>query len=197
MRIYLMKIQWKGKKVPKQRDYDGYTKSLEKIYEGLSKSYWTEYVDINRHQISVGKLYLWVSVTLLGFYFLIFNEYNEYLLKNNYIIIFSIFSCLLGGLAFAICLYAIPARRGYHLIPKKGWGEFSEEVYKYIDDNKPQIYAKFLTSHISKIDYAWAHNIKTNKKRAHLLRITSRLLICSFLFSVFSFISFYVLIGLV
>lgn len=132
-----------------------------------------------------------MSVTLLGFYFLIFNEYNEYILKDNCIIIFSIFSCLLGSLAFAICLYAIPARKGYHLIPKKGWGELSLEAYEYIRYNKPQIYAEFLTSHISKIDYAWAHNIETNKKRACLLRIVSWLLICSFLFA---FIGFCVLI---
>lgn len=175
-------------------DYDGYIKSLEKICEGLSKDYWSNYIDINRHQVSVGKLYLWVSVTLLGIYSIVFKNYSEYFLKNDCIVILGVLSFLLGGLAFAICLYAIPARKGYKLIPNKGWGEFSSEIYQYIKNNTQQIYATFLTSYIAKIDNAWEYNLKTNQKRASLLRVTSWLLICSFALAIF--IGFYALIKL-
>ena len=176
-------------------DYDGYTKSLEKIYEGVSKDYWSSYIDINRHQVSVGKLYLWVSVTLLGVYSIIFERHHEFLLTNNYIVILVIISFLCSGLAFAICLYAIPARKGYKTIPSsKGWGEFSHEIRQYLDDNNPKIYATFLTYHISKFDFAWAYNLKTNQTRAVLLRITSWLLISSFAFAII--IGFYASIKL-
>lgn len=35
-----------------------YEKSLEKILATVEKDYWTQYVDINRHQVIVSRAYL-------------------------------------------------------------------------------------------------------------------------------------------
>lgn len=166
-------------------DYDGYNKSLEKILEGVAKDYWASYVDINRHQVNVAKTYLWVSAALIGIYAAAYEKFDTLLLDHSCLLIFSLISFVLASLAFGICLYAIPARKGYKAIPNKGWGEFSGEAYQYLKNGSDQVYSTFLTSHISKIDHAFAHNFKTNQSRDSLLRFTSWLLILSFLFAVF------------
>lgn len=168
-----------------QKDYDGYTKSLEKIYEGAIKDYWTSYVDINRHQVNVGKTYLWVAVALIGLYIAALDKYGAVIISKSCLIVVGGMAFTLSCFALGICLYAIPARKGYKPIPEKGWGEFSHEVYQHIKNNDQHIYAKFLTSHIGRIDHAWAHNFKTNLSRALLLRITSWLLIVSFILAMF------------
>jgi hypothetical protein len=45
-------------------DYQSYEKSLEKVLESTQKDYWAQYIDINRHQVIVGRTYL----TRLGAY---------------------------------------------------------------------------------------------------------------------------------
>lgn len=162
-------------------DYEGYTKSLEKILDGVTKDYWASYIDINRHQVTVGKTYLWVSAALLGAYAAAYEKFHMQLSSSPCLLIFAGIAFLLCGLAFGICLYAIPARKGYKTIPSQGWGEFSAEAYNLLAQNNPKIYATFLTSLISKIDNSFAHNFTTNRSRARLLRFTSWLLIVSFL----------------
>lgn len=49
-------------------EYEGYEEALERILAIAGKDYWTQYVDINRHQVNVAKTYLWVSAALLGVY---------------------------------------------------------------------------------------------------------------------------------
>jgi hypothetical protein len=39
-------------------DYQSYEKCLEKILESTQKDYWAQYIDINRHQVIVGRTYL-------------------------------------------------------------------------------------------------------------------------------------------
>ena len=39
-------------------DYEGYEKALERSLALAEKDYWTQYVDINRHQVNVSKTYL-------------------------------------------------------------------------------------------------------------------------------------------
>lgn len=172
----------------KEPDYEGYIKALEKILDGVTKDYWASYIDISRHQVNVGKTYLWVSAALIGSYVAAYEKFKDHLhLQDNYcFVVFIGFAFLLCCVAFGICLYAIPARKGYMAIPNKGWGEFSSEVYSYLEQDNPRIYAALLTSLISKIDHAYAHNFKTNQARAKLLRFTSWMLISSFIFAVFS-----------
>lgn len=166
-------------------DYKGYTESLEKILEGATKDYWTSYVDINRHQVNVGKTYLWVAAALIGIYAAAYEKFQDQFFLNSCFIVLGIIAFSLSALAFGICLYAIPARKGYKTIPDKGWGEFSNEAYEILKADSKQVYATFLTSHISKIDHAFAYNFKTNQNRAWLLRFTSWLLIISFAVAIF------------
>lgn len=166
-------------------DYEGYTKSLEKILDGVTKDYWSSYVDINRHQVNVCKTYLWVSAALIGVYAAAYEKFQEQFVQNTCFITLGVFAFSLGALAFGICLYAIPARKGYKAIPDIGWGEFSNEAYELLKSNNQQVYATFLTSHISKVDHAYAYNFKTNQNRAWLLRFTSWLLVVSFIVAIF------------
>jgi hypothetical protein len=164
----------------KEYDYEGYAKSLEKVLDGVTKDYWTSYVDINRHQVAVGRTYLWVSAALIGVYTAGFEYFKTEIISNSMLAALGILTLILAFLAFGICLYAIPARKGYKTIPIKGWGEFSHEAYRLLNDKSEALYPTFLGDLISKIDTAFAFNFRTNQKRALLLRITSWLLIASF-----------------
>lgn len=161
-------------------DYEGYSKSLEKVLEGVTKDYWASYIDINRHQVAVGRTYLWVAVALIGIYTAGYEYIRLELSTNIQLVVLGIISFLLAFCSFGICLYAIPARKGYKTIPLKGWGEFSHDAYELLIEKKYVVYPAFLTHLISRIDMAFEFNFKTNQKRAHLLRITSWLLIASF-----------------
>lgn len=162
-------------------DYEGYTKSLEKILDGATKDYWASYIDVVRHQINVGKNYLWVSVVLLGAYVAAYNKFSSQLLICPIQLLTGIIAVACSCVAFGLCLYGIPARKGYKTIPTSGWGEFSREAYNLLKENNQQVYATFLTSYISKVDNAFEYNFNTNKNRAKFLRITSWLLIASIL----------------
>jgi len=164
-------------------NYAEYEKSLERLLAISEKDYWTQYVDINRHQVNVAKTYLWVSVALLGTYFTILGQYNNYITTVACSILFSVLGVVSAILAFGICLYAIPARNGYKAIPDQSWGEFSLLSNKLLKNKEENIYIKVLTNLINKIDKANHHNLNTNKKRALLLRKTSWVLIASFVFS--------------
>lgn len=166
--------------------YDEYEKSLERILAISEKDYWTQYVDINRHQVNVAKTYLWVSVALLGAYFTILNKYSGYITEHSCSILFAALGILCSVFAFGICLYAIPARKGYKAIPKQSWGEFSSLSNQLLNDKEKNIYIKILTDLIDKVDKANHHNLSTNRKRALLLRKTSWVLIASFVFALFA-----------
>lgn len=167
-------------------DYEGYAKSLEIIRDGVTKDYWASLLDINRHQVNVSRTYLWVSAALLGAYAAIFDRFQSVFLGSTLLVVLIAISFLLSASAFGICLYSMPARKGYKSIPSKGWGEFSSKSYQLLKTGSDQVYVTFLQEHISKIDHAWAFNFKTNQSRAKLLRLTSWLLIVSFLVVFFS-----------
>ena len=128
---------------------------------------------------------MWVSAALIGIYAAAYDRFSPILLGHSCLLVLSLIAFILASLAFGICLYAIPARKGYRAIPNKGWGEFSGEAYNYLKDGSEQVYSTFLTSHISKIDHAFSYNFKTNQSRAALLRFTSWLLILSFSSAIF------------
>ncbi len=168
-------------------DYEGYASSLEKVLEGVTKDYWASYVDINQHQVAVGRTYLWVSAALIGVYAAGFEYFSSVIVESYVLAILGMLSLLLAFLAFGVCLYAIPARDGYKTIPVKGWGEFSHEAYRLLNEKSQILYPSFLTHLISRIDTAFEFNFKTNQKRARLLRTTSWLLIASFCVAVATF----------
>jgi len=168
-------------------DYEGYVKSLERILEGVSKDYWSSFIDINRHAHNVGRVYLWVSGALFGVYLTALDKFFAEIIASSIVFFVLVpLSFLLVILAFGISLYAMPAKKGYKPIPQKGWGEFSHEAYRLLKKGSPQVYASFLTHFISRIDHAFAYNVKTNKKRASLLRKASGCLLASFLFAIAS-----------
>lgn len=166
-------------------DYEGYAKSLEKILDGVTKDFWASYIDVSRHQVGVAKTYLWVSAALLGAYVAVFEKLKEQILANSCLLFIGVIAFSLSCFAFGICLYSIPARKGYKTIPQTGWGEFSHEAYNLTKENKHKVYPAFLSSLISKYDYAFEHNFSTNQARAKLLRITSWLLVGSFSAAIF------------
>lgn len=165
-------------------DYAGYAKSLEAIRDGAIKDYWVTLVDINRHQVSVAKTYLWVAAALLGGYVAILDRLKTLVFAHSYLFVPCALSLLLAAVAFGVCLYAIPARKGYQAIPSEGWGAFSSEAHQMLASGSENVQVEFLQSHIARIDHAWAFNFKSNQARAKLLRTTSWLLIGSFLVAV-------------
>lgn len=167
-------------------DYEGYEQSLEKILEGVTKDYYSSFLDINRHQVMVSRAYLWVSAALIGVYAAAYEEFSPVILMHSCLFLFSLFAFLFACAGFGICLYSIPARNGYMAIPKKGWGEFSRRAYDLLKDNNPKVYSTFLSTQIARIDTAYAHNFRTNLRRARLLRVTSWILIFSFALALIS-----------
>jgi len=162
-------------------DYESYEKSLEKVLESTQKDYWAQYIDINRHQVIVGRTYLWVSVALIGIYSAGYQNFQDAIHNALPFALFLLAtSFLLAVIAFGICLYAMPARKGYKTIHSQGWGEFSHSAYQLLKIKKPNLYATFLTNFIYKFDIGHRYNFETNQKRAKLLRFTSWLLIGSF-----------------
>lgn len=177
--------------IENEYDYEGYSQALEKVLDGVTRDYWASYIDINRHQVTVGRTYLWVSAALIGVYTAGYEYFK--LESTGYIslTILGVLSYLLAFGAFGICLYAIPARKGYKTIPLKGWGEFSHSAYDLLLEKDHKVYPAFLSNLISKIDNAYEFNFKTNQKRAYLLRITSWLLISSFIVALITITSAY------
>jgi len=163
-------------------DYNGYERSLEKILSLTEKDYWAQYVDVNRHQVNVAKTYLWVSAALLGAYTAFFTQYKTLLFNNSFCtIILATLSFLSAVIAFGVCLYAIPARKGYMAIAQPSWGEFSKNAHDLLSEKKKHVYLSLLTSLIDRIDLSNHHNVQTNNSRARLLRTTSWILVFSFL----------------
>ncbi len=165
-------------------DYDGYEKSLERILAMTEKDYWTQYVDINRHQVNVGKTYLWVSAALLGAYAAAYSQFeaNDFSLNSFEVLMFLI-GIVLAISAFGICLYAIPARKGYLSIANPSWGEFSQMAYTYLCDKKHYVYSNLINKLIDRTDICVHHNANTNQSRAKQLRVISWVLIASLSFS--------------
>src|SRR3989344_7766192 len=117
-------------------DYSSYEKSLEKVLESAQRDYWAQYVDINRHQVAVARTYLWVSVALLGAYAAAYQHFQSQFAASAPCVMFiAIATFALGVGAFGICLYAIPSRKAYRLVPNQGWGEFSKSAYKLLEQN--------------------------------------------------------------
>ena len=172
-------------------DYAGYEKSLERVLSLSEKDYWTQYVDINNHQVNVSKTYLWVSAALVGAYVTVFDRYGALVFGGSFTITFALLSILSSAVAFGLCLYAIPARDGYRSIPSQSWGEFSLLANNLLHQKEKNIYISVLTNLVDKVDSTTFHNVSTNQKRAKLLRATSWVLLSSLVFAVLTTIGSY------
>lgn len=170
-------------------DYEGYEKSLEKALSLSEKDYWTQYVDVNRHQVNVSKTYLWVSVALIGAYVAIYDRYSGLVFGSACSITLAFVCFILALVAFGLCLYAIPARKGYKSIPNQSWGEFPQLANQFLTAKEKNLYSKVLTDMVNKVDAVTVYNVTTNQKRAKLLRATSWILLVSLVFSLLTAIS--------
>lgn len=172
-------------------DYTGYENSLEKILSMTEKDYWVQYVDVNRHQVNVAKTYLWVSAALLGAYVAFYEQYKDTILSSSVCpIVLMTLSLISAVFAFGLCLYAIPARKGYKSIADPSWGEFSQKSYTLLSQKEQNLYVTMLTTLVDRVDSNTYHNVATNQKRAKLLRATSWILIFSFCSALLSGASF-------
>lgn len=165
-------------------DYESYEKGLKVIIDLSEKDYWNQYTNINAYQVSVAKTYLWISAALLGAFVAAYDRYSSFILSSGFTLLLALISIITVVLAFGICIYAIPARKGYQAIPKESWGEFSQANHNNLCDRKSNSYAYLLSNLVDRIDAATYYNIQTNQERAKLLRITSWVLIASFTFAV-------------
>ncbi|WP_341646115.1 hypothetical protein [Thauera sp. SDU_THAU2] len=170
-------------------DYEGYAKALERSLALAEKDYWTQYVNINRHQVNVSKTYLWVAVALLGVYAGIIGKYPTHFILSGCAVLFAVAAILSAVVAFGICLYAMPARGGYKAIPDISWGEFPMLANEQLKRKEKNLYVRMLTTLGDKVDKANHHNVATNQNRASLLRKTSWVLVASFVFALLTGIS--------
>ncbi|WP_036247546.1 hypothetical protein [Methylobacter sp. BBA5.1] len=164
-------------------DYSSYEKSLEKILEQTQKEYWIHYVDINRHQVVVGRNNLWVAAALIGALSTLYSLYYQKVDLISVTGVVFIISYISVILAFGICLYAMPARKGYKSVYQNNWVDFSLSAHRRLEKKEANAYCNFLSDLITKTDAANIINIKTNTARGKLFRITSWLLISSFVFA--------------
>ena len=126
---------------------------------------------------------MWVAAALIGAFTAGYKQFSQ-AFSNPIILVFFLLAFFFSAVACGICLYALPARKGYQSIHKKGWGEFSHIAYNLLNEKKDDFYTDFLTDFISKFDDAHKYGFETNQKRAKLLRLTSWLLIFSFVLAI-------------
>ncbi|MBM4968989.1 hypothetical protein HYO26_22375 [Vibrio parahaemolyticus] len=165
-------------------DYESYAKNLKLVVDLAEKDYWNQYTNINAYQVSVAKTYLWISAAMLGAFVTAYDRYSEFVLSSGFTLLLVIVSLISVVVAFGLCIYAIPARKGYRAIPDVSWGEFSQQSHNYLSEKQSNAHVYVLSNVVDKIDAATTHNIQTNQDRAKLLRITSWVLIASFGFAV-------------
>jgi hypothetical protein len=172
-------------------DYESYSKSLEKTLDGATKDYYSSLHDVNNHQVSIAKTYLWVSVALLGVYSALYNSIIDHSKIDIHFLVLGLFSYLSACTGFGVCLYSIPSRKGYCRIPQVNWEHLSLDAYSRLEEKTPNAYCDFLCQMIKLTNSAYEHNFKTNLKRAKLLRATSWILIFSFCCALISGIVFF------
>jgi len=167
-----------------QFPYPEYERALEKVLDQATKDYWAQYIEINRHQVNVARTYLWVSAALLGAYSTIGGLLRGVLESVTPCgLIAGSLAVALAVTAFGLCLYALPARKGYMRVGES-WGTFSKMAYDCLCEKKPSAYRDTLTALLDTFDSASMHNVNTNLRRARLLRVTSWVLIISFGFAI-------------
>ena len=162
-------------------DSSGYEKTLESILELSQKEFITHVVDLNRHQIIVGRNNLWVAAAMIGSYAALFNKFGcDVDILSSLGNLFSL-AFVLAVIAFGLCLYGMPSRKGYAFVYKENWTEIKQKTYEQLKEGKKGIYLIYLDDLIKRTDEANMSNKETNSKRGKIFRITSWLLICSFL----------------
>jgi len=113
---------------------------------------------------------------------------NINLINKPCVILLGGIAFILSIVAFGVCLYSLPARKGYMRVGES-WGTFSKLAYDKLCEKKQSAYRDTISSLIDEFDSAALHNLNTNNQRAKLLRITSWVLIFSFCLGLLTTIS--------
>ena len=167
-------------KSAKEFDYKSYEKTLENILEQAQKEFWSICIDFNRHQIIVCRNILWVAAALLAAYAALFNKFSAFVDPTSWLGILFFISSILSVISFGLCLYGMPSRNGYTMPYKNSWGTLSYEAYKKLEEKTKDLHISYLTNSIKHIDESNKANQSTNTRRAKIFRVTSWLLISSF-----------------
>jgi len=180
-------------------DYDneGYQKSLERLVLMSEKEYYTHLIDINRHQVAVARILLWLSVVLVGFDVALI-EWTYRTVESSPDVIPLLTSCYIafvvsivsGVLAFSLSAYAIPAFGGYQPLYEKSWAEYAQRAYKNLADCHDSIYEATLTELLTRADEACIVGNETNGKRGLMLRYASIAMLTSSVLLALGFIVF-------
>ena len=167
-------------------NYVDYERSLEKVLEQAQQDYWCQYVDINRHQIIVGRNHLWVSAAIIGALSALFVQYGTQVSFNSVLGASFIVGYALSVIAFGLSLYSMPSKDGYHMPHEGNWSTLTARAYSQLESKEKNSYSNFLSQLIKDIDEANNKNLNTNGRRGRLFRWVYRCLILSFSASLLS-----------
>lgn len=183
--------------INKVYDTKGYSESLEKLVAMSEKEYYVHLVDINRHQVVVAKILLWLAVVLLGFDIALIDwSYNKVFESFDLIkiitpcYIFLTLSITTSVIAFSFAGLAIPAFGGYDLLYKNSWADYSNEAYDNFINKEDLVYVNTLNNLLSNLDLACSKGNLTNASRGAKLRTSSIFIIISAILSGCGFIAF-------
>lgn len=161
-------------------DYEGYQKSLERLLSMSEKDYYTHLVDINRHQVVVARILLWLSIVIVGFDIALIEwTYGKTEPLPNFIPLLTgcyfvfVISIASGLVAFALSAYAIPAFGGYHPLYEKSWAEYAQRAYENLSCCHDSVYEETLTELLESADKGCVSGNETNGRRGLLLRLSS------------------------
>lgn len=164
------------------QNYDnvGYQKSLERLVLMSEKEYYTHLVDINRHQVNVARILLWLSVVIVGFdvaliewtYQQVEDFPDAILLLTGSYIAFAL-SIISGVLGFSLSAYSIPAFGGYQPLYENSWAEYAQRAHNNFSECHDSVYEETLNDLLTRTDEACIMGNETNGKRGLLLRFAS------------------------
>jgi len=167
-------------------NYADYERSLEKVLEQAQRDFWCQYIDINRHQIIVGRNYLWVSVAIIGALSALYIRFGTQISFDSALGISFIVGYVSSVIGFGVSLYSMPSKDGYHMPHDGNWSKLTAQAHEQLKNKEKNSYPNFLSDLITKTDNANHQNLITNGRRAKLFRWVYRCLVLSFTASLLS-----------
>ena len=181
----------------RELDFDGYQKVLERLVLMSEKEYYTQIVDMNRHQVSVARILAWLAVVLAGFNVALFDwVYSKSVVFDNQMLI--LVACFLplslaivaSALAFISAILAIPAIGDYDILYSESWAEHLITAHNSFKKESTTVYEIVLTDLIARLDSACSRGAMTNGKRGAYLRASSYATITSSVLIALGFLVF-------
>lgn len=178
-------------------DMEGYQKTLERLVVMSEKEYYTQIVDINRHQVSVARILAWLAVVLIGFDIALFDwsyarvgQQPEFMPTLTWCYLMFTLAFLSAGFAFVAAIMAIPALGDYAILYDKSWSEYAEKAYDSVQTQSRVVYETTLNDLLGKLDSACFQGATTNGKRGRYLRLSSCAVMITLVFIIIGFLTF-------